>query len=48
MMESVGNRIIQFLAGYTVILGIEFQNWLPITVGSIAIYFIYSWVAHWK
>jgi hypothetical protein len=33
----------EFLVGHFTVLGVQFQNWMPIVVGAFAIYIVYMW-----
>jgi hypothetical protein len=36
-------RFLSFLIGHFTFLGFEFQYWMPVSIGAIAIYFLYFW-----
>jgi len=35
--------VFKFLAGHFTLFGVDFQYWMPIFVGAVAIYIIYLW-----
>jgi hypothetical protein len=36
-------KFLQFLLGHFTFLGFEFQYWMPVLMGAIAIYFLHIW-----
>jgi hypothetical protein len=41
--DAMVERFLSFLIGHFTFLGFEFQYWMPVSIGAIAIYFLYFW-----
>jgi hypothetical protein len=37
------DTLADFLAKHFTLLGVDFQNWMPIVVGAFAVYILYLW-----
>jgi hypothetical protein len=37
------DQFFQFLVGHITFLGFDFQNWMPIMLGAVAVYVVYLW-----